>query len=70
VWVYIKGIARVFNWLKCLGEFLHLKPTTVCQISRYYPGLKRLDVKIWQQNAMLSDIPGISVCIGHASRPP
>jgi hypothetical protein len=48
-------------------------------MSRYYQGLKRLDVKFLQQNAMLWDIsysknsnviPGISVCIGHASRPP
>jgi hypothetical protein len=25
--VEIKGIARVFNWLKCLGGIMHLKPT-------------------------------------------
>ena len=31
--VSIKGIARAFNWLKCLGGFLHLKPTVGCQIS-------------------------------------
>jgi hypothetical protein len=31
--VYVKGIIRAFNWPKCLGGFLHLKPTTGCQIS-------------------------------------
>ena len=31
--VSVKGIAKVFNWLKCLGGFLHLKPTVGCQIS-------------------------------------
>jgi hypothetical protein len=31
--VYVKGIARAFNWLKCLGGFLHRKPTVGCQIS-------------------------------------
>jgi hypothetical protein len=31
--VSIKGIGRAFNWLKCLGGFLHLKPTAWCQIS-------------------------------------
>jgi hypothetical protein len=31
--IYIKGIVRAFKWLKCLGGFLHLKPTPVCQIS-------------------------------------
>ena len=31
--VSIKGIGRAFNWLKCLGGFLHLKPTVGCQIS-------------------------------------
>jgi hypothetical protein len=30
---YLKGIARVFNWLKCLGGIMHLKPTAGCQIS-------------------------------------
>jgi hypothetical protein len=29
----VKGIARVFNWLKCLGGIMHLKPTAECQIS-------------------------------------
>jgi hypothetical protein len=29
----IKGIVRAFSWLKCLGGFLHLKPTVGCQIS-------------------------------------
>ena len=29
----VKGIARVFNWLKCLGGIMHLKPTAGCQIS-------------------------------------
>jgi hypothetical protein len=27
------GIARAINGLKCLGGFLHLKPTAGCQIS-------------------------------------
>ena len=31
--VLFKGIARAFNWLKCLGGFLHLKPKVGCQIS-------------------------------------
>ena len=31
--VKIKGIARAFHWLNCLGGFLHLKPTAGCQIS-------------------------------------
>ena len=30
---HVKGIARVFNWLKCLGGIMHLKPTAECQIS-------------------------------------
>ena len=29
----VKGIVRVFNWLKCLGGIMHLKPTEECQIS-------------------------------------
>jgi hypothetical protein len=29
----MKDISRAFNWLKCLGGFLHLKPTAECQIS-------------------------------------
>ena len=29
----VKGIARVFNWLKCIGGIMHLKPTAGCQIS-------------------------------------
>jgi hypothetical protein len=31
--VYVKGIARFFNWLKCLGGILHLKPTAGCWIT-------------------------------------
>jgi hypothetical protein len=31
--VSVKGIVRCFNWHKCLGGFLHLKPTVGCQIS-------------------------------------
>ena len=30
---YVKGIARVFNWLKCLGGIMHLKPTAGYQMS-------------------------------------
>ena len=33
LWAYFKGIARVFNWLKCRGGIIHLKPTARCQIS-------------------------------------
>jgi hypothetical protein len=33
LWAYVKGIARVFNWLKYLGGIMHLKPTSGCQIS-------------------------------------
>ena len=33
LWTYIKDIARVFNWPKCLGGIMHLKPTAGCQIS-------------------------------------
>ena len=29
----VKGIVRVFNWLKCLGGIMHPKPTAGCQIS-------------------------------------
>ena len=29
----VKGIARIFNWLKCLGGIMHLTPTAECQIS-------------------------------------
>ena len=31
--IKVKGISRAFNWLKCLGGILHLKPTAGCQIS-------------------------------------
>ena len=31
--VSIKGIGRIFNWLKCLGGFLPLKATAGCPIS-------------------------------------
>jgi hypothetical protein len=24
--VFVEGIARAFNWLKCLGGLMHLKP--------------------------------------------
>jgi hypothetical protein len=30
--VSVKGIDRAFNRLKCLGGFVHLKPTAGCQI--------------------------------------
>jgi hypothetical protein len=36
--VYVKGIARAFNWLMCLGRFLYLKPTAGCQISTLISG--------------------------------
>ena len=39
--VYVKGIARVFNWLKCLGGIMHLKPTAGCQISTLIFGFGR-----------------------------
>ena len=31
--ILVKGLRRTFNWFKCLGGFLHLKPTVGCQIS-------------------------------------
>jgi hypothetical protein len=31
--VLFKDICRAFIWLKCLGVFLHLKPTSGCQTS-------------------------------------
>jgi hypothetical protein len=30
---WIISIARAFDWLKCLGGIMHLKPTAGCQIS-------------------------------------
>ena len=39
-WVYIKGISRTFKWHKCLGGFMHLKPTAGCQISTLIFGFK------------------------------
>ena len=33
LWPSVKGIARAFNWLKCLGGIMLLKPTARCQIS-------------------------------------
>ena len=30
--IYGKGMFRAFNWLMCLGGFLHLKPTAGCQM--------------------------------------
>ena len=33
LWSSVKGIARVFNWLKCLGGIMHLKSTAGYQIS-------------------------------------
>ena len=38
--VEIKGIDRVFNWLKCLGGIMHLKPTAGCQISTLIFGFR------------------------------
>ena len=32
-WKIAKGISRGFNWLKCMGRIIHLKPTAGCQIS-------------------------------------
>jgi hypothetical protein len=31
--VYVEGIARTFNWVKCLGGIIHLQPRAGCQIS-------------------------------------
>jgi hypothetical protein len=31
--IKVKGIAKAFNWLKCLGGFLHIRLTAGCQIS-------------------------------------
>jgi hypothetical protein len=34
IWIWgTLWITRVFNWLKCLGGVMHLKPTVGCQIS-------------------------------------
>jgi hypothetical protein len=41
--VYMKGIARAFNWLKFLGGILHLKTTAGCQISTLIFGFGRGD---------------------------
>jgi hypothetical protein len=30
LWTSVKGIARAFNWHKCLGGIMHLKPTAGC----------------------------------------
>jgi accessory gene regulator protein AgrB len=58
--VYVKGIARAFNWLKSLGGFLHLKPTAGCQISTlifdfFYEGGASLNIPwtiyYWRQNS-------------------
>jgi hypothetical protein len=38
--VYVKGIARDCNWLKCLGGIMHLKPTAECQISTLIFGFR------------------------------
>ena len=35
---YVKGIARTFNWLKCVGEIMHVKSTAGCQISSFIFG--------------------------------
>ena len=50
-----KGIARVLNWLKSLGGFLHLKSTTGCQISTlifnfflWKGGLYKYPIKIYE----------------------
>jgi hypothetical protein len=42
--VWFKGIALVFNWLKCLGRIMHLKPTSECQISTLIYGFWRGDL--------------------------
>ena len=39
--VYVKDIARAFNWLKCRGGIMHLKPTAGCQISTLIFGFGR-----------------------------
>ena len=44
LWAKIKGIARVFNWLKCLGGIMHLKPEAVCQIS-----ILIFEAKLWRE---------------------
>ena len=54
---YVKCIALVFNWRKCLDQYLHLKPTTGCQIStlRYFffgSGPFEYPMKNWQRAAM------------------
>jgi hypothetical protein len=39
--VSIKGITRVFNWRKCLGEIMHLKPTDSGNTFNVNPKLAR-----------------------------
>jgi hypothetical protein len=46
--VSITGITRAFNRLKCLGGFLHLKPTAGCQISTLI-----FDFFLWRGGALL-----------------
>ena len=37
---YVKGIARNFNWLKCLDGIMHLTPTA---------GFQNINFDIWKQ---------------------
>ena len=58
---YVKGIARAFNGINCLGGFLYLKPTAGCQISTLIFGFFRrppyiLPMKNWQWMAKFSSL--------------
>jgi hypothetical protein len=52
---YVKGIARIFNWLKCLGGIMHLKPTAECQIS-----ILIFEKKLWRGGLYKYPIKNIS----------
>jgi hypothetical protein len=49
IFYYVKGITRVFNWLKCLGGIMHLKPTPGCQIS-----ILIFEKKLWRGSLWIS----------------
>ena len=63
LWSSVKGIARVFNWLKCLGGIMHLKPTTGCQISTLI-----FENKLWR--GVLYEYPMKNISRTQSSCPP
>jgi hypothetical protein len=57
----LKGIARVFNWLKCLGGIMHFKPTAGYQISIFI-----FENKLWRGSYIFHGIfININVDIWH-----